>query len=159
LATSARVNRSAPDSLIKIVTDTTSHNRDGSYNVHGIAEWYLLVTNLQTEGFQENHICFILGTTLYNECNLKRNIIGKKKNGHVLHTTAMTRIVSSFEMNDNVLTSGRTFCRHQSERVTSVDDALLDLVQHGVFSLVLQMPFFKHLVNIRTSLLINVANT
>ncbi len=71
----------------------------------------------------------------------------------------MTRIVSSFEMNDNVLTSGRTFYRHQSERVTSADDALLDLVQHGVFPLILQMPFFKHLVNIRTNLLINVANT
>jgi hypothetical protein len=51
--------------------------------------------------------------------------------GRVLHTTNST---VSFEMNDTVLTSGRIFCTHQSESVTSAEDALLDLVQHGVFS-------------------------
>ncbi|MBY8999046.1 MAG: hypothetical protein KGD60_15070, partial [Candidatus Thorarchaeota archaeon] len=65
--------------------------------------------------------------------------------------------VLSFEMDDKVLTSGRRFCIHQNAPVILVADVPSDPVQHWVFSLVLQMPFFKHLLNNRTHLYINVA--
>jgi hypothetical protein len=58
-----------------------------------------------------------------------------------------------------VLTDGKKFCKHQSALVTSVCEALSNLVQHGFFWLFFLMPLFKHLLNFWHNLLINIANT